>query len=227
MTIDIAIIDSGINPDHPHVLGVAGGCTFAADSQGRPVRRTGFDDGIGHGTAIAGIFREKLPDARLWAVKIFERKLGASFAVLHAALAWAIEAKMNVIHLSLGTTQRRHRKPLEALCRAARENGSVVLAAARSHDDRIYPAALPSVIGVYWNRDCRPGDIVHHPDTPIQFGAWGQPRPLPGLDQRRNFHGSSFAVAHVSVRVAQLLADDEHADSAEVMRALVRIAKHF
>ena len=221
MSIDIAIIDSGINPTHPHVMRVAGGCTFETGSEGAPAIKNGFDDQIGHGTAIAGIFREKLPDARLWALKIFRRDLTASFAVLHAAFAWAIDRKMGLIHLSLGTARTQDRAPLAHLCRVAEKQGILVSAAARSHDDTVCPAALPSVVGVYWNRSCVPGTIVYHPEAPIQFGAWGHPRPLPGLDQAHNFRGSSFAAAHVAARVARWLAAKNTTDPPALMRQLI------
>jgi Subtilase family len=221
---DIAIIDSGANPAHPHVQGVAGGLTLELDSQGRPMATEGFEDRIGHGTAIAGIFREKLPAARVRVVKIFQSDLSASSQLLFAALEWAIEANMKIIHLSLGTEREQDRPSLERLCRSAHEKGIIILAAARGHDDVIYPAALKSVIGVYWDKTCERDGIIFHPDNPIEFGAWGYPRPLPGLDRKHNFCGSSFAVAHVSVRVARILEAHPTADSMRVKNELARDA---
>lgn len=225
MSIDIAIIDSGVNPSHPHVQGVAGGLTFVLDREGRPTATIGFEDRIGHGTAITGIFKEKLPSARIWAAKIFQSDLTASSKLLFAALNWAIDADMKIIHLSLGTERERDRQPLERLCQAAHRKGSLILAAARGYDDIVYPAVFKTVIGVYWNRTCAPGGIIFHPDNPIEFGAWGYPRPLPGLDQKHNFCGNSFAVAHVSVKVAQILASNRDADPAMVMNKLTQDAQ--
>jgi subtilisin family serine protease len=222
LSSDIAIIDSGINPSHPHVRGVAGGLTFVFDGQGQPTMNAGFEDRIGHGTAIAGIFRKTLPDARLWAVKIFQSDLTASSKLFFAALQWAIEAEMKIIHLSLGTERKQDRRPLARLCQAAYRKGIIILAAARGYDDAVYPAVFQSVIGVYWNRTCESGAIIFHPDNPIQFGAWGYPRPLPGMDQKHNFRGSSFAVAHVSVKVAQILVSDRAAGLDDVMNKLRR-----
>ena len=133
---------------------------------------------------------------------------------------------MNVIHLSLGTEREQDRRSLERLCRSAHDKGIIIAAAARNHDDIIFPAIFETVIGVYWNKGCEPGAIIHHPGNPIEFGAWGHPRPLPGLDQKRNFSGSSFAVAHVSVRAARILEERPGAGPAEVKRLLSREVPH-
>ena len=222
MSIDIAIIDSGINPSHPHVRGVAGGVAFDLDDKGGVIANDNYEDRIGHGTAIAGIFREALPSARIWAVKIFRSDLSASSRLLLAGLAWAIKADMNVIHLSLGTEREQDRRSIAQLCRQAHKQGLVITAAARECDDAVYPARIDTVIGAYWNKACKPGAIVYHPDAPVEFGAWGHPRPLPGLNQQHNFCGSSFAAAHVSARVAQLLISDHKADSITVKQKLIR-----
>ncbi len=227
MSIDIAIIDSGVNPSHPHVQGVAGGLTFALDPDGRPNATAGFEDRIGHGTAIAGIFKEKLPDARIWAVKIFQSDLTASSKLLIAALEWAIEANVEMIHLSLGTEREKDRQPLARICQLAYQKGIIILAAARGYEDIVYPAVFKTVIGVYWNKTCGPDSIISHPDNPINFGAWGYPRPLPGLDPKHNFCGNSFAVAHVSVKAAQILVSNKDADSIMMMNRLSQEATSF
>ena len=97
MTPDIAIIDSGINPGHPHVGPITGGHGYETDPETGQVAQTGdFMDNIGHGTAIAGIIKEKVPDAGLYAVKIFSRDLGTSVPVLTQALAWCVRRKFDI-----------------------------------------------------------------------------------------------------------------------------------
>ena len=224
MSIDIAIIDSGINPAHPHVQQVSGGVSFDLDDRGSIIKKDCFEDRIGHGTAIAGIFREVLPSACIWAVKVFQNDLTASSSVLLAALDWAIKANMKIIHLSLGTERKSDRRPIEELCLKAHQKSIFITAAARGRNDTVYPARLDTVIGACWDKTCEPGTITYHPHHPIQFGAWGHPRPLPGLDQRHNFCGSSFAAAHVSAMIAQALASDGNADWATLKQTLIRKA---
>ena len=68
--IRVAIIDSGVNPAHPHVAGVAGGIGISADGESG-----NYLDYVGHGTAVAAAIREKAPDALLFAVKVFDQGL--------------------------------------------------------------------------------------------------------------------------------------------------------
>lgn len=201
----IALIDSGVNPGHFHVQGVEGGLGFCVNSEGRVTESSDFNDEIGHGTAIAGIIRGKVPSARIYALKIFHKDLNAPVSLLLAALEWAIRHNIEIIHLSLGTEREEYRADLEKLCRRAYHKGIVILAAARSPDDRVYPSAFETVIGVYRNRDCDENSVVYHPGSPVEFGAHGFPRAIPGIPQERNFCGNSFAVAHVTARAVQVL----------------------
>ena len=83
----IAVIDSGIHEGHPHVGAVAGAVHFTNDGIGDdPVDR------LGHGTAVAGAIREKVPDAELFAVKVFDRRLTAPIGALLRALEWCRRA---------------------------------------------------------------------------------------------------------------------------------------
>ena len=226
MSIDIVIIDSGANPWHSHVQGVAGGISFdLPESSGEVVPSDDYRDETGHGTAIAGVIRESVPQARLHAVRIFRRELQAPMAVLQAALAWAVAESPKMIHLSLGTEREEHRPALHELCRRALEQGTVIVAAARTPDDRIYPAVFDTVIGVCRDRSCAgEGALIHHPGKPVEFGAWGRPRPLPGLPAEMNFQGSSFAAARVTALAARMLEQHPHQGTDWVREALKRMA---
>jgi len=99
MTIEIAIIDSGINPWHSHVQGVAGGISFHLRASGKVVEGVDFSDELGHGTAIAGVIRERNSQASIYAVKIFHQTLEAPAALLLAALNWAINTRVKIIRV--------------------------------------------------------------------------------------------------------------------------------
>jgi hypothetical protein len=202
MAVRIAVIDSGINPWHSHVQGVEGGVSLRLGRGGRISESGDFQDALGHGTAIAGIIREQAPAGLLQAIRIFHNALEAPAAVLLAALERAIALNAKIIHLSLGTEREDVRPKLERLCREACDRRIVVVAAGRAPDDRVCPAALDTVIGVYWNRDCGEDSLIYHPGKPVEFGAYGLPRELPGVPREANFRGNSFAAARVTARVA-------------------------
>ncbi|GKT09214.1 S8 family serine peptidase [Desulforhabdus sp. TSK] len=225
--ISIAIIDSRVNPGHSHVGHVEDGASFLPRSpgDGTVARSPDFRDEIGHGTAIAGIIREKAPHARFHAAKIFAGSLRASMAALLAALEWAVEQNAKIIHLSLGTRNERFKEVLEPLCRSAFERGTILVAAATAADALIWPAVLDTVIGVYWNALCDEETLIHHPDNPVEFGAHGLPRPIPGRPQELNFRGSSFAAARVTARIAELLVSDPDMNCQQARSALAHLAR--
>ncbi|MDM8523192.1 S8 family serine peptidase [Desulfococcaceae bacterium HSG8] len=223
MSPDIAIIDSGINPWHIHVQGVEGGIAFYSDSEGLTTDGD-FRDAIGHGTAIAGIIREKIPSARMYAVKIFHEELNAPVSLLLGALEWAIDKNIKIIHLSLGTERETYRNELESLCQYAFDKGIVMLAAARSPDDRVFPSVFETVIGVCWDRGCNETSIRYYPGEKVEFGAYGWPRAIPGLPQEKNFCGNSFAAAHITARVAQLLERNPGAEPLQIKEMLIKMA---
>ena len=184
-----------------------------------------FRDELGHGTAIAGIIREKVPSARLYAIKIFHKKLEAPAALLLEALKCAISMHVKIIHLSLGTERAEYRAPLEELCLQAYDEGFVLIAAARRSDDQVFPAVFETVMGVYWNRECDQSSLVYHPGNVVEFGAYGWPRPIPGRPREQNFCGNSFAAAHVTGKAAQLLERDPDAGSLWVKETLAKTAR--
>ena len=225
MTIKVAVIDSGINPEHSHVQGVAGGISFHKEASGEVVAGEEFRDELGHGTAIAGVIREKNPQAKIYAVKIFHQILEAPAALLMAAMQWAIRAEVNIIHLSLGTERPEYQKDLKRLCQDAASKYIVIIASARSLADQVFPAVFDEVIGVYWNHDCDDGSLTYHPGRKVEFGAYGRPRALPGIPQELNFGGSSFAAAHVTAMAADILMDNPMVGVAWVKEMLRKKAK--
>ena len=98
----VAVIDSGIHADHPHIGGIAGGTSVAT------MTRTPTQRPDRHGTAVAAAIREKAPHAELYAVKVFDRTLSTTADRLVRAIYWAARAGARVINLSLGTARAEH-----------------------------------------------------------------------------------------------------------------------
>ena len=183
----IAILDSGIHPGHPHVGEIAGGVEITSAGEGIDAI-----DRLGHGTAVAGAIREKMPDAELYAVKVFDRRLRANIGVILRALVWCREHGMDLVNLSLGTENPDHRPAfIEAI-------GDLLVVSAAG----ALPGSLPGVIGVDPDPDC-PRDVFRYHDG--MFHASPYPRPIPGVSVDRNLHGASFAVANMTGLVARVL----------------------
>lgn len=94
VNVDVAVIDTGIDLDHPDLPQVVGGAHFYTISSGRPRNRGSFqdnnyDDDEGHGTHVAGTIAALdnnigvvgvVPGARLWAIKVLDSQGSGTFA---------------------------------------------------------------------------------------------------------------------------------------------------
>lgn len=222
--IRIALIDSGINAGHSHVGPIAGGVAFAAGPTGEVLQTSDYRDFLGHGTALAGILKFKAPEATLFAVKIFTDRLVTSIEILEAALRWAIERKMHVVNLSLGTANREHRARMAGIAAMAKRAGTLIAASSPPERADMLPAALEGVFGVAAGDDCSWSEYRYISDDTIHFRAHPSPRPLPGLDQSRNYRGHSFASAHLSALLALLIQDRPGLGFAGARERLIRSA---
>lgn len=178
----VAIIDSGVNPRHPHVSGVVGGRCFVPgelDSH--------FLDYLGHGTAVAGAICEKCPEVSLYIAKVFHQQLVTSIEVLLAAFDWCLDQPVALINLSLGTLNEAHREAFAIRVAEAHASGIRIIAAAGQ-----LPGSLPGVIAVTWD------DTISRDTYSSDYAACGWPRPIPGRPANQNLHGISFAVANVT-----------------------------
>ncbi|MGH9219550.1 MAG: S8 family serine peptidase, partial [Vicinamibacterales bacterium] len=175
--VRVAVVDSGVHPDHPHVGGVSGGIGITADGR----VDSDYVDRLGHGTAVAAVIREKAPAAGIYCIKVFDRELVATGNALVAAIEKAIEQRAHIINLSLGTQNRDHEPALTSVVQEAAQAGAIVIAAGEQDGVRWLPGALPGVWQVLldWTvpRDeCRVQ--VRSGAAPV-FYASGFPRPIP------------------------------------------------
>ena len=146
--IKVAVVDSGIAPNHPKIGPVAGGVGLAMRPDGTIRYGDDHADCAGHGTACAGIIRRKASEAELYSVRIFDESLQADSRLLIAAIEWALEEGMDVINLSLGTTEVENRDKLAQVCQKVTDQGIILVAAEHEEGRESYPAHLPQVIGV-------------------------------------------------------------------------------
>ena len=194
--VRVGIIDSGVNPAHPHVGGVAGGTRITSNDDDRA---SDYLDYLGHGTAVAGAIREKAPEAELYAVKVFDRALTTNIDVIIKAIDWCADNRIDVINLSLGTVNFEHRDSIEAAVARANKNLCVIVAAREMAGQLSLPGCLSSVVGVLADSDCeRDRYSANSIDDDVVFIASAYPREIPGVPREQNLHGISFAVANMT-----------------------------
>jgi hypothetical protein len=135
---------------------------------------------------VAGAIRQWAPEADLYAVRVFDRRLSATIETLLHALAWCQVQGMDIVNLSLGTANPAHREAFLGVLDA----GSLIVTPAS-----LLPGSLPGAVGVEADAACR-RDAFHYRGG--VFYASPYPRPIPGVPVERNLCGVSFAVANVT-----------------------------
>jgi hypothetical protein len=175
-----------------------------------------YIDHIGHGTAVAGLIHLRAPEAQLVVVRVFERKLATTIHTVLAAIDWCVNDHIDVINLSLGTTNPSHRHLFETAIRRANAANSVIVSAADMSGQPGLPGSLPGVIGVLADPQL-PDDLFGVADYLGKrvFSAPPYPRPIPGVPRERNLQGISFAVAHIAGWVGRLWAEYPEASNWE------------
>ncbi|MEO8678375.1 MAG: S8 family serine peptidase [Vicinamibacterales bacterium] len=202
MAVRIAIIDSGVHADHPHVRGVAGG--IGIDPSGR--EHDDFTDRLGHGTAVTAAIREKAPHAEIFAIKVFDQELAATADALVAACAWAAIHDIHIVNMSLGTRNPEHEPALTRAVAQLRSKGAVIVAAGEQDGVRWLPGALAGVWSVTldWSLPREDMRVTTDAGGRLAFRASGFPRPIPGVPVENNLKGLSFAVANATGLLAAI-----------------------
>jgi subtilisin family serine protease len=214
--LKIAVIDSGVNARHPHICAPTHGVLIGSETD-----ESSCDDPVGHGTAVTAAIQEKAPGAEYYALKLFGVSLRATSDRLIAAIEWTIENRMDLVNLSLGTSNFDYQNKLQSLVERAASSGTLLVAARSAGENPVLPGALQGVIGVEVDWDL-PRDryrMVEANGSPY-FLASGFPRPLPGVSPARNLNGISFAVANMTGFVARACETLTSRSFREVCKAL-------
>jgi subtilisin family serine protease len=204
--VRVGVADSGINPNHRQVGGVAGGVGLRFRN-GVVEVDDAWDDELGHGTAAAATIRGHAPRAELYSIRIFRRRLETHVDTLLRAIDWAsldCPERLDILNLSLGCTEELRAPEFVAACERARDVGLVIVAASEVSGKASLPGRLRDVVAVRDDRELE-GDVIRYDNGVFVASTWA--RELPGLPKERNVHGVSMAIAHVTGIAAALLAN--------------------
>ena len=200
--IRIGVIDTGVNPWHSHIRGGVTGLRIYLDSDGRIQEDDDFRDLVGHGTAVAGILRQHLPHAELFAVRVFEQDLSSYPSLVARAVLRAAAEGCSILNLSLGMSPGPGSDILTTACREVIEAGCMIVAAGHPDNAALLPASIAGVLGVIADDRVPVGEIRIDKDLRYPYVASGSPRDLDGLKTLDNLWGNSFACARVTAYFA-------------------------
>ena len=218
----VAVVDSGIDLDHPAFAGrIAPGRDFI-DGDDRP------DDENGHGTHVAGIVGAAdagaanggAPGVTIMPVRVLDASGSGSSETVARGIVWAADHGAQVINLSIGDTGRfdRIRKDgaIAAAIRAVSDRAVVIVAAGNdSQFEQLFRAAVPAIVVVAVDDQGRPapftnvGDkrAVAAPGVEVLSTAPQQPSALfpAGTDGTAALSGTSMSAPFVSASAALLI----------------------
>ncbi len=226
--VTVAVIDSGVDTEHPEIAGAVGKSLSALDARVRP---------DAHGTAIAGIIaaHAKLvgtaPAARLLPIEAFaaDRKSGETRAVstdIVRAISLSAEAGVRLANLSFAGPK----DPLVSRAiAAAHGRGTIFVAAAGNGGPKAppaYPAADPNVIGVTATDQKDALFASANRGTYVAFAAPGVDVLVaaPGKGYKMS-SGTSMAAAHVTGVLALVMQKRPALTLDEARRVLAEGAK--
>jgi subtilisin len=205
--VRVAVVDSGVDADHPQVGGLAGAVAVEVQPDGSVALAQGaHEDLVGHGTACAGIIRRVAPACELYSVRVLGPSLKGKGVAFVAGLRWAVEAGMDVVNLSLSTANPAYLVDLHELVDRACFGGTVLVSAVNNVPSPSYPSLFAGVCSVAAHDRTDPFALDCNPDPPVEFGAPGIGVPVAWTGGGSiTATGNSFAAAHVSGLVARLL----------------------
>ena len=243
--VDVAVLDTGVDLQHPDLRVVAG-----VDCLGVGLCRLGGDDDQFHGTHVAGTIGARdngvgvvgiAPGARIWAVKVFDATGTATLSAILRGLdyVFANAASIDVVNMSFttpGFSQSMYNAVQSAVglgvaFSAAAGNDGIIL----SGFNRISPASFDNVLTVSAIADFdgvrgglgAPTCLTDQDDTFAAFSNSGQVDiAAPGacitstMPVERGSYGvlsgSSMATPHVAGALALLSRVDNPANAAQV-----------
>lgn len=227
--ITIALVDTGVDLDHPDLKNrLVGGYNVLADNNNP-------DDDNGHGTHVAGIIASETNNGRgvagiTWYNKIMPVKAMGSKGYgttsdIAKGIYWAVDHGAKVINLSLGNYQPS-RVLKEAIDYAYNKDVVLVAAAGNDHTRQpTYPASYPEVMAVSAvDQDGKLAEFSNH-GTYVDVAAPGVYIPSTYFKkQYAALSGTSMASPHVAGLAGLVRSENPNLTNRQVIRIIKRSA---
>ena len=166
-----------------------------------------FNDENGHGTSCTDLILRIAPDAEIYPVKVFGKRIETSVNILIEAINWSLDNNLKVLNFSLGTILSEALEPLYKACELARREGLIIISANSNIKDQFsYPAIFENAIGVELGNINDLFGYDYRSDEAVECVAKGSFDDVCSLDARRiSSSGNSFAAPVIAGIVSLII----------------------
>ncbi len=185
--VTVGLVDGALEADSPVLL-----------SQHLFVETDEEGHGKAHAAALAATIRYHASSVRFVNAVVFGSRLTCRRADVAAAVDHLLQDPPRILHCSFGLVEGDDALA-DAFARAVKAC-DVVVASMPARGSITFPAAFPGVIAVQGDARCGPGEISYLATDRADFGAHSRAV----MDDK--IRGSSAATAHISGRIAAMLA---------------------
>lgn len=226
--VTVAIIDSGVERDHPAVGGkLVRSVRVELDESGEPIVVEDLEsiDVVGHGTACAGIVHSLAPGADIVSIRVLGPDNRGKGVVFAAGLDWAIEQGATVVNLSLSSKSDALYGTFHELADRAYFANVLLVSAANNFPGASYPSLFAAVLSVAAHDLPDAAVFYYNPDPPVEFGAYGVDVDVAWKGGTRMLAtGNSFAAPHIAGYAALIRSRHPVASPFEVKAILAAVA---
>ncbi|MEJ6571952.1 MAG: S8 family serine peptidase [Akkermansiaceae bacterium] len=208
--VRIAILDSGIEIDHPALAGLQLSDDIVIHSRGgqiEPIEGDG-QDVFGHGTAVADIIHRHAPEAEIGSFRVLGHFKESRATVIREGVRAAALRGYDIIQCSFGAPARAqdaaiYKGWLDALY--LRELHVVAAGSNTGFHTAEWPAHFPTVIAV--GADANDVETLQlNRGSLVEFGICGREKSAAWLNgEHKEVFGSSFAAPRVTAMLARIL----------------------
>jgi hypothetical protein len=203
--LKVALIDTGVDVSHALFSSINIPQFVCVNDQWQQLT---YNPDNGHGTGIASILIKNAELFELHSYTLFAKAVSVPVEAYINLLQTLLNSAelYDIIHMSLGV--RHYNKELEAICSALRDKGVILVSAFDNIGYVSYPAGFPFVIGVDTSVKCLKNDdfVYVGENSLINLKAKGGNQRIAWLNNTYMIvQGSSFAAAHVTAHIINLL----------------------
>jgi subtilisin family serine protease len=208
--VRIAILDSGVEANHPGLEGIELVDDIAIVEDGFRLKVVPGEgrDVYGHGTAMAGIIRSAAPEAEIGSIRVLGASLAARTATILEGARQAIDRGYHILNCSLGCGVQEHVLKYKSWVDEAYLRNIHVVAACNNQDATKpeWPGFFTSVLTVNMAFTEKDSELFRLPGSLVEFAARGvDVSVLWSGGGSKKMTGSSFAAPRLSGMLACLL----------------------